>query len=353
MGYRRISYSLVNHILASDVYTHSGVLLLAKGSVLRDTDITMMMDRGIQEINIEEPISTQLSNQMEEIWDEDDPIIKEYYLSSLENTKSLFLRSMYDDVPPKVEFLETFVPLLEMTLKHSYLYHPLNRIKGHDEYTYRHSLNVGILSSIIGKLIGLSYDECITLGEMGLFHDIGKMKVPQEILQKSGPLTEQEFEEVKLHTLYGYQMLRDMEGTNDLILQGALLHHERLDGSGYPQGVKGEQIPFLVQILSVADTYDAICSDRVYRKKNSRYFAGVELINGVYKGQFNPKIVIPFVHYLSQGLVGFKAILDNGESGEIVLIHSDEPHRPLIRIGDYFVDLRRQRDMQILELVLD
>jgi HD-GYP domain-containing protein (c-di-GMP phosphodiesterase class II) len=159
--------------------------------------------------------------------------LKEYYLDSLEKIKELFQEVLSGEISPLKNFMLTFTPLFEKTLNHSYLFHPLHKIKGHDEYTYRHSLNVGLLSGVIGKILGLPAHETFLLGQMGLLHDLGKVKIKDNVLNK-------------------------MEGTNEAIYNGALSHHERLDGSGYPQGLKGEEISFLTQILSVADTYERV-----------------------------------------------------------------------------------------------
>jgi HD-GYP domain-containing protein (c-di-GMP phosphodiesterase class II) len=350
------SYNLIDHILAVDLYSESGVLLLIKGTKLKATDITLLMNHHIYEIEVVEDsstLSTQIAEQFNGLWTYEDYQMKEDYLLSLENVKLLFQKVLNGKISPLNDFMQCFTPLLEKTLKFSYLFHPLHKIKGHDEYTYRHSLNVGLLSAVIGKILGLSSEETLLLGQMGLLHDIGKLKVNDAILSKPGRLSQEEFSHVKLHTSYGFEILKDMEGAHELIYNAALSHHERLDGSGYPENLVGSAIPFLVQIISVADTYDAICSDRIYKDKASPYFAAQELMDGVYDKKYNPSIVIPFVRYLSEGFVGDQAVLNTGEIGDVVLIHPEEPSRPTLQIGNKHVDLRTERDLQIVDLIVN
>jgi HD-GYP domain-containing protein (c-di-GMP phosphodiesterase class II) len=355
MVQKATSYHLIQQILAKDLYSETGVLLLSRGTVLKASDITMLMNYHIYDIEIEidpSAVSPQISKQLNDLWTYKDYQLKEDYLHSLENVKLLFQEVLSGKISPLEEYMQMFTPLLEKTLRYSYLFHPLHKIRGHDEYTYRHSLNVGLLSAVIGKILGLAAHETFMLGQMGLLHDIGKVMVNDEFLNKPGKLSQEEFKHVKLHTSYGYEILKQMEGTHEFIYQGALSHHERLDGSGYPQQLKGEETPFLVQILAVADSYDAICSDRIYRHKASPYYAAHELMNGVYKKKYHPQIVIPFVRYLAEGFVGDQAVLNNGEIGDVILIHPEEPDRPTLQLGNKHVDLRKERDLHIIDLIV-
>lgn len=347
------SYTLIHRILANDIYSKSGTLLLSKGSQLLASDITLLMNHGIYEIDIESTfISKKISEQYKGLWAFNDYQLKEHYLHSLKKIKELFQEVLSGEISPLSDFMLTYIPLFEITLAHSYLFHPLHKIKGHDEYTYRHSLNVGLLSGVIGKILGLPEHETFLLGQMGLLHDIGKVKIKDNVLNKQGKLSKEEFDHIKRHTYFGFELLSSMEGTNKYIYNGALSHHERLDGSGYPNGLKDDEISFLVQVLSVADTYDAICSERIYQHKASPYYAAQELIEGVYQGKYSPKVVIPFVRYLAEGYIGDQAILDNGQVGEVILIHPEEPHRPTLKIDREYLDLRMHRDIHIVDLII-
>lgn len=352
---KRISYDLIGQTLSKDVFSERGLLLITEGTRLHERDITMLMNQGVFTVEVSENhISKRVGDQVKQ-WGrgEREQKLHQDYMDSLEKTKWLFHQAVNGEMPHLEQFMEQYTPMFQKVIEATYLFHLVHKIKGHDEYNYRHSLNVGLISGIIGKLIGLAVDQITVLGQMGILHDIGKLKVRDEILHKPGRLSIVEFEEMKRHTYHGYEMLRKMPGTVDIICEGALYHHERMDGSGYPKKRKGNEIPFLVQILSVADTYDAICSDRVYQRKASPYFAVRELMKEAYDGRLNATITIPFIRYIMEAYVGQQAVLEDGRTAEIIFLHPEEPDRPLLRMGDAYIDMRKHRSLHISDLLLD
>lgn len=350
-----VSRKLINQKLAKDIYSNQGLLLLSEGHTLREADINQLLYLNIQEVDIIEEvpiIQTELRNQYDDLWQQNKQTHKEFkqsYIKNLENVKNLFegLKEKDPDITSMHECVHSFTPMLEQVISQGYIFQPLHNIKGHDEYTYRHSINVGLIGGVIGKLLDLSADEISLIGQMGLLHDVGKIKISDQILNKPGPLTREEFEEVKKHTIYGFHIIKDSINVHPLISEAALAHHERLDGSGYPYGLKEKDIPLLVQIICVADTFDAICSDRVYKPKTSYFFAAQELLIRSYQHLFSPKITLPFINYISQSFIGHKIILNSNVEGEIVFVHPDEPLRPMIRVNNRYIDLKENRELHI------
>jgi len=141
----------------------------------------------------------------------------------------------------------------------------LSQIKHKDEYTAEHSLRVGLFSASLAKELGLKPLEIKNAGTCGLLHDIGKVKIPIDILNKPGAFTQEEYELMKSHTTSGKKLLIGQSGIYPGSVDTAFLHHERLDGTGYPRGVSSEKIPYFAKIVAVADTYDAITSHRCYK----------------------------------------------------------------------------------------
>ncbi|MCF7923472.1 MAG: PAS domain S-box protein [Candidatus Izimaplasma sp.] len=157
-----------------------------------------------------------------------------------------------------------------------------------------HSERVGKISKAIGKALKMHRDELTELEMSGLFHDIGKISIPDKILNKPGKLTKEEYEIIKEHTRNGYMILRAADEYSELA-ENALLHHEHFDGKGYPEGLKGEDIPLQARIICIADAYEAMTSNRPYRDALSVEQAKEELIK--YKGtQFDPKLVDIFIN---------------------------------------------------------
>lgn len=173
----------------------------------------------------------------------------------------------------------------------------LTMLKHRDEYTSQHSINVCIMSLVFGRHLGLSEGDLRELGHGALLHDIGKMKVPLDILNKTGRLTDDEMEELKRHASYGYELLKDSEHISARALDIVRSHHERVDGSGYPRGLKAGEIGQFPMIVSVVDVYDAITSDRVYHMGISPYEA-LNLMYGWTPHSFQRDMVEAFIKCL-------------------------------------------------------
>jgi HD-GYP domain-containing protein (c-di-GMP phosphodiesterase class II) len=139
-----------------------------------------------------------------------------------------------------------------------------NAIEARDRYTRGHSDRVSWLASLVGEALGLPADELQMLEWAGLLHDVGKIGIPEHILNKPGELTAAEFEQIKRHPRLGYEVLRPVSSLQP-VLDAVLYHHENHDGSGYPEGLRGEQVPLSARILHVVDIFDALASTRSYR----------------------------------------------------------------------------------------
>lgn len=142
----------------------------------------------------------------------------------------------------------------------------INELKVSDEYTFKHSVDVASISMIIAKRLGMSDEHVQGIGVAGLLHDIGKSKIPNEVLNKPGKLTDEEFDVMKKHPLIGYEMLNGARGISNDVRMGVLQHHEKSGGNGYPLGIPGDRIHEYAKILTVADVYDALVTERPYKK---------------------------------------------------------------------------------------
>jgi HD-GYP domain-containing protein (c-di-GMP phosphodiesterase class II) len=173
-------------------------------------------------------------------------------------------------------------------------------IDARDSYTAFHSKNVVYYSYELGKAMNLSSKECVHLYIGGLLHDIGKIGISENILNKPIKLTEDEFEQIKKHTIIGFNMLKHVPSfRKNSILDMVLYHHEKYNGTGYPNGLKGEEIPLVARIMAVADAFDAMTSKRVYRQTNDIQFALNEILKGK-NSQFDPEIADIFLDLLSK-----------------------------------------------------
>ena len=174
-----------------------------------------------------------------------------------------------------------------------------NIIDAKDPYAGGHGLRVAVISRDIARNLGWDEDRCQNIYFIALLHDVGMMAVPDSILNKPGRLDDNEYEIVKRHAQNGAEMLRDIKGLDDLC-EGILCHHERWDGKGYPRGLCGEDIPAVSRVIMVANAYDAMNSDRIYRPRltKEKIISEFERCKGT---QFDPEIAEVFVFMLKEG----------------------------------------------------
>ena len=200
----------------------------------------------------------------------------------------------------------------------------ITKIKDKDAYTAEHSLNVSILAATFARHLG--HDEAdikkIALG--GLLHDVGKAKIPTELLNKEGRLSEEEFNTVKHHAVYGRNLLMAMPKRDHFVIDIAHSHHERIDGHGYPRKLNGSQIPYFAKVISIVDAYDAITSTRCYDKGR----ASMEALDIIYKSkgqQFDAELAVEFIKCIGIYPPGAIVELQTGEVG--IVIATDEKNK--------------------------
>jgi len=212
---------------------------------------------------------------------------------------------------------------------HSMLW--LSMIKNKDEYTSEHSLNVAILSIALGRAEGLVQSDLEDLGICAMLHDVGKTKIPSEILNREGSLDEKEFEVMKMHTIHGKKLLIGQPNIPAAAVDIALSHHERMDGSGYPVGLDARQIPYLVRIVAIADAYDAMTSGRVYCEAKPAAEA-LKLLLDAKDSHFDGQLINKFIESIGVYPIGSIAELNSGEAGIVLPTDINNGLRPLVLV---------------------
>lgn len=204
----------------------------------------------------------------------------------------------------------------------------ISALKVSDEYTFKHSVDVATMAMIIAKKHGLKQQEIYEIGISGLLHDVGKSKIPNEVLNKPGKLNDMEFALMKQHTLFGYAILKDKQDISSSISMGVLQHHEKINGKGYPLGTPENKISQYARILSVADIYDALVTERPYKSAFSQRDA-VEMIMSM-TGELDINVMKSFLGSVILYPVGCTVQLSNGERARVVENTPDYILRPKV-----------------------
>ncbi|SHJ01242.1 HD-GYP domain-containing protein [Lutispora thermophila] len=327
--------------ISEEIINNYGAILVHKETILDNYTVHKLKSLGIDKIKVYEDYELK-PNELK-----DNSIVYEEKMNEFKTIiKDLGIGKKLDTL--KVQKIvsdlnENFTSINDIITN-------LKTNRSIDEYTYSHSLNVSLLCSLIGNWLGLSPVQRRTLSYCGLLHDIGKSKIPNEILYKPGPLTSSEFEEVKKHSVYGYKILEGNIAISKDVLLAVLMHHEREDGSGYPLGLKGDKISFYAKVTAIADMFDAMTSDRVYKKRQT-CFDVFELFEREYLTKFDTNILLTFLNRISSYYVGSNVMLSNGSYGEVVFIDQKAISRPIIKLEDSsIVDLRIEKGLRVEEV---
>ncbi len=204
----------------------------------------------------------------------------------------------------------------------------INLIKVSDEYTFKHSVDVATMAMVIGQNYGLSKEELRELGVAGLLHDLGKSQIPLEVLNKPGKLDDMEFELMKQHSLFGFKILKEKNQFNEAILKGVLQHHEKISGKGYPLGTADAGIHKYAKIIAVADVYDALVTERPYKKAFQKREA-VEMILAMTQ-DLDMQALLSFLNCVILFPVDSIVTLSSGEPAKVVKNNSDNCLRPTV-----------------------
>ena len=346
-----------------NAYSEDGlkVISIKPNTVLSQTSIERLKRHNVKEVKVVFELPS--SRYGEDGIEIDAPPIKPMIDEGLKEEAVESIRSLFDIIGEggnmttayqAVKELDNVVEQLVDTISsESNSFVHIADLKSYDEYTYHHSLSVAILAIAIGQEMGFDAIQLKKLGQCAIMHDIGKTDVPSELINKPGRLTEEEFEIVKEHAERGGKYLRDVAIGDKDLWNIVSHHHEKIDGSGYPKGLKGNQIPLFSQIIAVADVYDAVTSFRAYRSPMSPADA-IELVMSEVGRSFVYDIVKAFVEKLEPYPVNTVVELTDKRLG--VVIESTNSMRPILQMidDDSTLDLMAMDNLHlIIERVLE
>lgn len=333
-------------IVASDIVNANGVTMLAKGTVITNYIKNRLMEIGIRSINVYNSINNLRNNLNNFANNMSYESCKRQYgetmllVRGIANDLICGKQLRYDRVINVANKMIQFANEKENVLNY------LNKVRDTDGYTYGHCINVAFYSMLIATWLGLPNKNINEIIQAALLHDIGKTKISNEILNKKGKLTEEEFNIIKKHTVLGYEILDEIEDVSPEVKNAVLLHHERTDGSGYPYGLTIDSIGLYAKIVAVADVFDAMTSDRVYKSKKTPFDA-FEMFNTIGIRMFDTKVLNTFMRNISPYYIGADVVLNNGEEGKIVYIPPQDVLSPIVKVQSDYLDLSKQNNMRI------
>jgi HD-GYP domain-containing protein (c-di-GMP phosphodiesterase class II) len=222
----------------------------------------------------------------------------------------------------------------------------MRKLKDKDDYLLTHSVDVSLMAIMIGKWLGYDQETVNNLGIAGIMHDLGKVHIPEDILNKPAHLTVQERQIMNNHPLIGFQLCQASNSLDKAIQYGILMHHERLDGSGYPTSMVYGKIPIFASILAIADTYDAITTRRVYSPKRTPYMAAEIILQEAMAGRIDMRIGKIFYDKLLSLSVGNQVLLSNQHKGVVVYMNPLKPSCPIIRVENRVYNLEKEKEKQ-------
>lgn len=317
--------------LGKVIYNEKGKILVNKGVTLDGRMLKRLIQLGITYIYIED-------KQTEDIIFKD-PISNPLKQKALTTIVDTFKQVQSDPISSRSFVLEKSVKEFKAIIQHIMselnetpeLMSILSDVCVHDTYIFTHSLNVTLYSLAIGIELKLPSSQLEDIGLGAIMHDIGKVAIPKEILLKPERLTNEEFTVIKTHATEGFELLRNTQTVPLLVAHCAFQHHERLDGSGYPRGIKEQDIHDYAKIIAVADVFDAVTSNRVYRPAMLPH-EGLEMLYAGVERQFQTKIIKAFHKSVAIYPNGITVELNDGRKGVVVQQNVSLSDRPIVRV---------------------
>lgn len=344
--------------IAKPLYTDFGTTLVGVGVRLTQRMIESLMSRNVSLIYIKDKLTEDLiihddipmelriqaTNAIHETFTEMQKVNQKWN-KSVDHLNIAKLQSVFKNLLREIQSTKNAMNLL-------------GNVFVHDNYIFSHSVNVTIYSLAMAVKLGYNEKQLSELAIGGIMHDIGKTKLPLEILNKKGKLSEEEFDLVKKHTDFGFEILRNQSSVSLLSAHCAFQHHEKLDGSGYPRGLKGNEIHPYAKVMAVADVFDALTSTRSYRKAMLPHEA-MEILFGGTHTHFEHNLIQTFQASIASYPIGVSVKLNTGETAVVASYLFHAPGRPIVRVfkdgygktldKPYEIDLSKNLSIMITE----
>lgn len=346
-------------VVARNVYNFDEELIFRKGTVLTDKLITKLDLYGILTIFVEDsiPVTSEpdfaprepshserirKSPEFQKFKSDYEASIQDFRLAVnfvVEKNVKLDVHTLLQNALRLVTQNTGYISILDM----------LQNMRKYDDSTFTHCMNVGLISNVLATWLRMKPEEIELATACGLFHDIGKIMMPIEIITKPGKLSEAEYEQIKKHPEAGYKILLEQD-VDDHVRQAALMHHERMDGTGYPAQLTGKQIDKYARIVAIADVYDAMTAARCYRGPICPFHV-IEIFEAEGFQRYDVKYLLTFMENVANTYIRSRCRLNNDKEGDIIYINKGKLSRPIVQCGTDYINLAEIANLNITELL--
>lgn len=334
--------------LGEDVYSSNNELLIPARTILNDALIKKLNNYSIMCVSILEK-EDFITTHFEKVRLSDGfKKFETIYNQCLSGYKSIMMDLILNGTPFTTDqLMDLYTPIAACVPNGDtlldYLY---NMLPSEDDMTHAHCYNSALIAGVFSRWLNLSDEDTELLILCGFLYDIGKLKLPNELIWKPDKLSDAEFNKIKAHTILGYKLLAPLH-LNEHISKATLMHHERYDGSGYPSALRGEAIDRFAKYIAVIDSYEAMTSARIYRS-TMHQFKMIENFEKTGFLTYDETIIRPILSHIASTQLGRKVRLSNDKIGEIILINQKQLSRPMLRTEDgYLIDLSTEKELHI------
>lgn len=337
--------------LAEDVTTYKKDLILSKGTIIDKLAIEKLERYSIMNVAIKEPKDYATTRFEEMHLDDAYKNFENEYKNNLNAYKYMINKFLDKKEPLNTSYL---LQIHDNISKHAASNQQLldmlyNMLPSEDDLTYAHCLNSALVSHVFGEWLSLSEEENKILTLCGFFYDIGKLKLPNTLIWNPGKLSDFQYNWMKTHTTLGYEMIKHQK-LDPHIINATLMHHERCDGSGYPEHRTDDSIDIYAKYIAIVDAYVAMTSARIYRKSKHAFEVIQTFLDyGIEK--YGAAIIRPILVQIAHMQLGRKVILSNEEEADIILINQNDLANPIVKIDTKIIDLSKNTDLYITAII--
>lgn len=346
-------------IIARNVYSFGQEQILPQGTVLTDKLIAKLDLYGILTVYVEDnvPLSSDPSSaprepsyseriknsaefkQFKKNYDSNVQSFRNAINGVVERNMKLDVPTLLDNTLNMVYQVSGRISILDM----------LQNMRTYDDSTFIHSMNVALISHLLATWLKFDKDDIELATACGLFHDIGKILIPHDIIAKPGRLSKAEYEQIKRHPAAGYQLLLN-EDVDKYVCNTALTHHERCDGTGYPLQLQGNQLHKYSRLVAIADVYDAMTAARCYRGPMCPFHV-IELFEAEGFQKYDVEYLLTFMENVVNSYIRSRCRLSDGREGDIIYINREKLSRPIIQCGTEYINLAEIPNLNVVEIL--